>query len=201
MERLLELEPLDETHTKALSDRYHHHLWFAQITWKEHNLLGSIHRPDRPTNAPFRPIAIYLDNLRSAHNVGSILRTTEAFRLGSVYFGGYTPYIDNPKVQKTSMCSYDKVPCFKEVALTALPRPCIALETKEDAPSVMDYNFPESFTLMLGNEEYGLSDATMAIADQFVQIPLLGYKNSLNVASAYAVAAAAIQHSLTRIQK
>ena len=64
--------------------------------------------------------------------------------------------------------------------------------------SIYDFTFPEKFTLILGNEEYGLSDEWLNQCDQIVTIPMWGFKNSLNVASAYAIAAYEIrkQHFL-----
>jgi tRNA G18 (ribose-2'-O)-methylase SpoU len=193
----LQLPLLKENDHKLLSDRYHLHLAESGTSLKEHNLLYSdYHQPDHASSVPYLPVAIYLDNIRSAFNVGSILRTTEAFRLGKVYFTKTTPFIDNPKVQKTSMRTTDKVPCEKNVPLSSLPRPLIALETHPDAPSIFDFSFPPAFTLMLGNEEYGLSEESLASRDAIVQIPLYGFKNSLNVASAFAIAAGVISHQL-----
>jgi tRNA G18 (ribose-2'-O)-methylase SpoU len=193
IEKWLGLPHVEPTHFQALSDRYHDHLKQAEVSWKEHNLLlPQTHQIDAPSAVAYLPLAIYLDNLRSAFNVGSILRTTEAFRLGTVHFGGNTPYIDNPKVQKTSMCAFDKVPCRK--GSEALPGPLIALETLPGAPTLFDFPFPEVFTLVLGNEEYGVSATILSQVSAVVQIPLWGFKNSLNVASAYAIAAGVISH-------
>ncbi len=195
IENWLQLIPLEETDFRALSDRYHFHLAKAGISWKEHNLLApSFHQSDQSSSVSYLPIAIYLDNLRSAFNVGSILRTTEALRLGKVYFVKNTPFIDNLKVQKTSMETFNKVPCDRDMKLSELPRPLIALETDPYAPSVFDFTFPKSFTLMLGNEEYGLSKEALSLRDATVKIPLYGFKNSLNVASAFAIAAGVISH-------
>ncbi|MBS0605065.1 MAG: TrmH family RNA methyltransferase [Verrucomicrobia bacterium] len=194
------LPRLSEEDFPALSDRYHMHLAKAEISWKEHNLLATtpFHQQDEPSSVPCLPIAIYLDNLRSAFNVGSILRTTEAFRLGKVCFAKQTPFVDNLKVQKTSMDTFDKVVCEQNAVLSSLPRPMIALETDPNAPCVFDFVFPPSFTLMLGNEEYGLSKESLAQADAIVRIPLVGYKNSLNVASAFAIAAGVISNQLRK---
>lgn len=187
--------PEEDFHT--LSDRYHMHLEKAKIELKEHDLLfPAFHKMDHTSSAPWLSVSVYLDNLRSAFNVGSILRTTEAFRLGNVRFGKTTPFIDNLKVQKTSMCTYDKVVCERALSLAELPRPLIALETAEDAPSIFDFPFPDSFTLMLGNEEYGLSEEALSQRDAIVKIPLYGFKNSLNVASAFAIASSVISHQL-----
>ncbi len=196
LERWLGLEPLPEADFPQLSDRYHFHLTRADVSWKEHNLLNTFRVKDIPSAAPCLPVHIYLDHLRSAHNVGSILRTTEAFRFAGIFFKTNTPYIDNPKVQKTSMQTYDKVPCKRIESLDELPGPLIALETDPLAESVFTFSFPKTFTLMLGNEEYGLSEESLKKRDAIVSIPLFGYKNSLNVASAYAIAAGVISHQL-----
>ncbi len=196
------LPPMAVKEFTTLSDRYHLHLEKARISLKEHGLLfPPYHQTDAPSDAPYLPLAIYLDNLRSAFNVGSILRTTEAFRLGKVCFGKTTPFIDNPKVQKTSMCTFDKVPCEQPLSLSDLPRPLIALETAPDAPSIFDFAFPPVFTLLLGNEEYGLSEELLSQSDAIVKIPLYGFKNSLNVASAFAIAAGVISHQLRPFDK
>ena len=197
LEKWMELPHLQESDFPGLSDRYHLHLAAAGISWKEHNLLSSpISQIDRPSSMPWLPVSIYLDNLRSAFNVGSILRTAEAFRLGNVCFSKNTPFVDNLKVQKTSMDAFDKVPCVQNAQIPDLPHPLIALETDPQAPSVFDFEFPESFTLMLGNEEYGLSEEALSQKSAIVRIPLYGFKNSLNVASAFAIAAGVISHQL-----
>ncbi len=197
VERWLELPVLEDRGFKSLSDRYHFHLSQSEISWQEHNLLpGLFLKKDQPSDVPFLPVGIYLDNLRSAFNIGSVLRTTEAFRLGTVYFAKNTPFIDNQKVQKTSMDTFDKVPCFRDIPFSELPQPLIALETDDEAPSVFDFAFPKSFTLLLGNEEYGLSDEVLSLRSHTIRIPLYGFKNSLNVASAFAIAAGVISHQL-----
>jgi tRNA G18 (ribose-2'-O)-methylase SpoU len=177
---------------KILADRYHWHLHEAGLDLKEHNLLA-IRTGDHAPQADFGPIAIVLDNIRSAFNVGSILRTSEAFRLGSVYFFGHTPFITNEKVIRTSMGASSIVPCYQHVPIEQLPRPLIALETSDAAIPIGEFVFPEVFTLALGNEEYGISEAVLKEADHLVEIPLVGMKNSLNVACAFAIAAAEIR--------
>lgn len=181
------------TSLKLISDRYHYHLKNANIELKEHNLLPHIRQGDHTPTLDFSNIAIYLDNVRSAYNVGSILRTTEALRIGNLYFGIKTPFIDNNKVIKTSMGASSIVKCHNNYNLSDLPRPWIALETASDATAVSDFIFPESFTLILGNEEFGVSDEILKETDFFIDIPLYGQKNSINVACAYSIAAAEIR--------
>lgn len=174
---------------KVIADAYHEHLLQAEISKREHHLLQNVRTGDREQGEEPWPIAIYLDRLRSAHNVGSIIRTVEGLALGEIYFSPTTPFITHKQVQDTSMGSYQWVRCFQGVHLSSLQRPIIALETSPDAISLYDFIFPSSFTLVVGNEEYGCSDETLALVDFIIEIPLRGRKNSLNVANAFAIAA------------
>ncbi len=193
--QLLHLPPIPFT-PEALSDRFHDHSKEAQLHPKEHEFLPLIKTGDQPSNTPFLPIWIYLDNLRLAQNAGSIIRTTEAFRLGSICFGGNTPFIDQSKVQAAAMGSDKIVPCTQEK--TDLPRPFIGLETVENATPIFEYKFPKNFTLVIGNEEYGISKDMLGKCADFVQIPLVGQKNSINVACAFAITAAAIRSNYNK---
>lgn len=188
----LGLPPCDPKAPKAIADRYHLHLKAAAIQHKEHNLLPSIRQGDRPAGEGAWPFAIYLDNIRSAHNVGSILRTVEAFSLGIVYFSDTTPFKTNKQVKDAAMGTCQWVECHQGTFLESLPRPIIALETCDEAMPLYNFSFPDVFTLVVGNEEYGCSDQTLTTADFLVEIPLRGRKNSLNVANAFAIAAAEI---------
>lgn len=181
---LLESVPMEK---EALSERYHYHLKVASIHVKEDRFLKEVRHLDHLSNEPFLPISIYLDDLRSAHNVGSIIRTTEAMRLGSLYFSGSTPPLTHPQVMKTAMGSHSSVPCFTNTF--PIQRPFIALETHAKASSLYDFTFPSHFTLILGNEEYGVSKKLLDQSDSIVSIPLFGSKNSLNVAAAFAITA------------
>lgn len=179
---------------KSIADRYHQHISRAKISHKEHNLLPSIsiRQGDRALSEKPWPIAIYLDKIRSAHNVGSILRTVEAFSLGTVYFSEQTPFVDHKQVQDAAMGAGSWIQCHRDTPLEALPKPIIAMETSGNAISLFDFIFPETFTLVLGNEEYGCSDLALQAADCIIEIPLRGHKNSLNVANAFAIASAEI---------
>lgn len=178
---------------KAIADAYHFHLSFTRISLKEHNLLPQIHTQDKFWAPPCLDTVIFLENIRSAHNVGSILRTTEAMSLGSVVFGGMTPLPTHKQVQDTSMGTWNWIE-WRKGGISNLPRPLIALETGRETIPLDEFHFPKSFTLALGNEEYGCSDALLREADCIVSIPLYGRKNSLNVANAFAIAAYTIRY-------
>ncbi len=189
----LELEPFYNKNLKKVSDLYHHHLSMGKLSLKEHNLLPFIRKGDRAPKKDFGNCTLYLEQLRSAYNVGSILRTVEAFRLGPIYFHPKTPFVNHDKVKKTSMGADQFVPCHVLKNLQDLPRPWVALETLEKGLEISEFIFPPSFTLIVGNEEYGVSDEILKKANYALKIPLLGFKNSLNVACAFAIAAQEIQ--------
>lgn len=184
------IDTFKSTNLKDISDRYHYHLKNADISLKEHNLLPTLRALDgNNEQAPFLENAIYLDGLRSAFNVGNIIRTTEALRIGKIYFDDKTPYVNNEKVQKTSMGAYQLTTCLNSFDLKDLPHPFIGLDTSDKSVSLYDFIFPEKFTLILGNEEYGISNNMLKQVDYLIEIPMLGFKNSINVASAFAICA------------
>lgn len=175
---------------EEISNRFHEHLSFTGRGLKEHNLLPHITQIDKATAEPYLPIDIYLDHIRSAHNVGSIIRTNEGLRIGSLWRSLQVPWIDQGAVLKTAMgcVSYlDKGEVCTD--LSKLKRPFIGLETADSAHNLNAFTFPHEFTLVLGNEEYGISQTLKNEIDIWLQIPMYGFKNSLNVANAFAITA------------
>ena len=81
----IKLEPYIHTDFKALANRYHWHMQKAGMSLKEHNLLPSLRSGDHEPKLDFPNVAVYLDHVRSAYNVGNILRTIEALRIGKLY--------------------------------------------------------------------------------------------------------------------
>ena len=150
--------------------------------------------PEEFARLPRRPIHIVLDNLRSAFNVGSIFRLADAARAAEVIPCGYTAYPPHHKLEQTSLGTTDSVPWrrFDDTvsALTDLKAKgvqLVAVETARGASPYhrFEYNFPVA--LVLGNEALGVSEAALRMCDAVVEIPVFGYKNSINVATAAGV--------------
>lgn len=177
-------------HKKNLIDRYHQHLEKAGIPSNENVFL--VEKKDNKKARPLKGVQIYLENIRSAHNVGSIVRTAEAFGLGPLFFCPKTAFIDHPKVKDTAMGCEKWLECKIAGNFDKLPRPLIVFETSKIAESLNEFHFPKSFTVAFGNEEYGCSQELLKTADSIVKIPLRGKKNSLNVANAFSIVAASI---------
>lgn len=185
----MNLPPIQNTH-EHLCNRHYEHCCAAEIFHKEHNLIPT---PTKDSPSPVKPssLYIYLDHIRSAHNIGSIIRTCEALRAGTLCFSESMCSINNPKLLKTSMGAHEHINIIENCKIEKLPRPWIAIETngKENA---FQFSYPQQGTLIFGNEEYGISDSILEEVDITVAIPLKGFKNSLNVSNAFSIIAGII---------
>ncbi len=134
------------------------------------------------------PLSLILDDLRSAFNVGSIFRSAECFGVSHIHLCGYTPTPQNKKVQKTAMgtdkfVKWSTHPSIEQV-ITKLKKDgftIYALETTTQSKDISKTGFKQPCALILGNEALGISEETLKLADEIIQIPLSGWKNSLNV--------------------
>jgi len=147
--------------------------------------------PEEFARLPRRPIHIVLDNLRSAFNVGSIFRLADAARAAEVIPCGYTAYPPHHKLEQTSLGTTDSVPWRRFVdtasALADLRwsgAEVVAVETVRGASRYHRFNCHFPVALVLGNEALGVSEAVLELCDAVVEIPVFGYKNSINVATA-----------------
>jgi 23S rRNA (guanosine2251-2'-O)-methyltransferase len=139
-------------------------------------------------------ITLILDNLRSAFNVGSIFRTAECFGISKIYLCGYTPNPTNQKVTKTAMGTENFVDWEKCDSTDKLIRQLknenvqiYALETVESAKLISEADIREPAAIVIGNEALGISSKILQLADEIIQIPIFGWKNSLNVGVATAI--------------
>ena len=146
------------------------------------------------------PIAVVAHDLRSAHNVGSIFRTSDAAGLQHVYLTGITPGPEHRGVAKTALGAQDAVPWTAEPDVDALLArlraegyTVAALERTPDAipPQAVPLDaFP--LVLVLGNELDGVPERLLEAADIVVGLPQWGMKASLNVSVAFGIAAYAL---------
>ncbi len=146
------------------------------------------------------PVIVVADNLRSAVNIGGIFRTAEFFQSEAVWLCGYTATPDHPHVVRSAMGTEACVPWqtwdHMQSAIAALRARgfvIYALETcsKAEPADRCLYRFPAA--ILLGNERFGLDPDILAGADSVISIAACGTKNSLNVVSAFAIAAQAMR--------
>ncbi len=156
-----------------------------------------------------RQIVLVAHNLRSAHNVGSLLRTAEGLGVFNVILSGYTPY---PLTARDDRLPHEAAKTDKQISKTALGAEktqrwqrqpeitkvvdqlkkegfsLIALEQSPKALLLSEFNPPRSLAVFLGNEVTGLDQSLVDLCDQIVAIPMLGQKESYNVTVAAAMA-------------
>lgn len=139
---------------------------------------------------------IILENIRSAYNVGNVIRTADA--LGwEVRLTGYSPSpMENPKVKKTSLGAEDHVQLrqfnYSEDAIEEAKKlwiPVIAAEITPEATSLASYKRAkeQSLAIIFGNEVEGVLPQTLKAVDEVVFIPMQGIKESLNIGQSSAI--------------
>ena len=150
----------------------------------------------RPTPEEYRragklPIAVMLDNVRSAGNVGSFFRTCDAFAIREIILCGITASPPSKEIHKTALGAEFTVPWkyFRDSgeAIEYLKEggyAIIAVEQAEAAVPLGEFDFRSGgkYAFVFGNEVDGVSQEIMDIADGAIEIPQAGTKHSLNVA-------------------
>lgn len=133
------------------------------------------------------PISLYLDDIRSPFNLGSIFRTSECFGVSNIYLSKDTTSPDHKRAIRTSMGCIEKMD-WKIKELKEIKEPVFALEL--GGKPIHEFKFPKSGTVIIGSEELGVSPEALKLADSSlgrVTIPLSGEKSSLNVANATSI--------------
>ncbi len=136
------------------------------------------------------PVVIILDNVRSMNNVGSIFRTSDAFRIEHIYLCGITAKPPHKEIEKTALgatlsvaWTYEAV---TENVITTLKKQnfqIIAIEQVENSIELQDFkpDFNSKIALIFGNEIMGVEQKIIDISHQCVEIPQLGIKHSFNI--------------------
>jgi 23S rRNA (guanosine2251-2'-O)-methyltransferase len=156
-----------------------------------------------------RRLVLIAHNLRSAHNVGSLLRTCDGLGAEQVFLTGYTPYpsktydkrlphisqkIDR-QIIKTALGAEQSVawqqfseisPVIKELKSKGFV--VAALEQAPGSVKLPDFEPPAKLALIIGREVEGIEPEILAMCDQILEIPMFGRKESFNVVQAAAMA-------------
>jgi 23S rRNA (guanosine2251-2'-O)-methyltransferase len=143
------------------------------------------------------PLAVVLDEVRSALNVGSVFRTADAFACAEVILCGLTATPPHREIMKTALGSTESVAwrhfSETEIALNALRTEGYILVAVEQADATVflqniendifaKHDADVKIALILGNEVDGVSEGAMQMADYVVEVPQFGTKHSLNIA-------------------
>ena len=141
-------------------------------------------------NSEKLPLVVVLDNVRSLHNVGSVFRTSDAFRVQSVLLCGITATPPNAEIHKTALGAEDVVDWqyFESTsdAVEMLRQEgyhIFAIELCDGSIALQDFevSLGEKYAVILGNEVKGVQQAVVDASDGAIEIPQFGTKHSLNV--------------------
>lgn len=136
------------------------------------------------------PVVIVLDNVRSLHNVGSVFRTADAFRLAGLCLCGITACPPSAEIHKTALGAEDSVDWryFADTLeavgwLRAAGYTVLAVEQVEGSRMLdrLRLDAAGRYALVVGNEVKGVRQDVVDAADGAVEIPQFGTKHSLNV--------------------
>ena len=139
------------------------------------------------------PLVVVLDDVRSMHNVGSVFRTGDAFRIEAVYLCGITSTPPSAEIHKTALGAEDSVEwkayASAQEAVVALKEAGYEIYSVEQVHgSTMLHDFVPSkgrkYAVILGNEVKGVHQEVVDMSDGCLEIPQFGTKHSLNVSVA-----------------
>ena len=137
------------------------------------------------------PIIVVLDNVRSHLNVGSVFRTSDAFRIEAIYLCGITGTPPHRDIQKTALGATETV-TWKYLSTTmaaiitlknaGYQIAAIEQATQATMLQAVKYNGNDKIAVVFGNEVEGVQQSVVDDADMVIEIPQLGTKHSLNIA-------------------
>ncbi len=141
-------------------------------------------------NVEKNPVALVLDDVRSAMNVGSAFRTSDAFCIEKIYLCGITAQPPHREINKTALGAQDSVDwehkenvqsCVEELKNKGYQ--IVAVEQADESTSLLDFQLEDGakYALVFGNEVFGVNDKVVESADVVLEIPQYGTKHSLNI--------------------
>ena len=142
------------------------------------------------------PVIVVLENIRSAYNVGSIFRTADAFLVEAIYICGYTAKPPHKEIKKTALGAEETI-AWQHFSTTAeaihdlkeAGYAVYAAEQAEGSVQLQQAGFEQNrkMAVVFGNEVAGVEQSTIGLCEGCIEIPQLGMKHSLNIATAAGV--------------
>ena len=136
------------------------------------------------------PFVVVLDNVRSLHNVGSVFRTSDAYRVESIYLCGVTATPPSAEIHKTALGAEDSVAWhyYKDTreAVEQLREEgytVYSIEQVQGSIALQDLQLEKGkkYAVILGNEVKGVQQEVVDMSDGCIELPQYGTKHSLNV--------------------
>ena len=136
------------------------------------------------------PITIVIDNVRSALNIGSVFRTSDAFLIENIILCGITATPPNKEIRKTSLGSTDSVNWeYVENTTDAVQQLIkegyyvVGVEQADKSTLLNEFKLTKKpIAIIMGNEVNGVGQEVINLCDEVIEIPQFGTKHSLNIA-------------------
>lgn len=136
------------------------------------------------------PVVIVLDNIRSALNVGSVFRTSDAYLIDKIFLCGITAKPPHKEINKTAIGATDSVEweyyesvddCLNQLKNDGFT--LLGVEQTDESKNLHDYpiSVDKKYALVFGNEVNGISNSVLPVLDQGIELPQFGTKHSLNI--------------------
>ncbi|MAF14040.1 MAG: RNA methyltransferase [Parcubacteria group bacterium] len=142
-----------------------------------------------------KEIYLIIQNVRSLFNVGSMFRTADVFDVTKIYLCGYTGFPPRDQISKTALGAEEWIDWERKRQTNTLIKKLkkqgvkiVVLETGEKNKALPKFKPKFPLALIVGNELTGVNQSTIELADDIITIPMLGKKDSLNVATAAGIA-------------
>ena len=140
-------------------------------------------------NSKKSPIVVVLDNVRSALNVGSVFRTSDAFRIEKIYLCGITATPPNKEIRKSALGATESVKWEKVEDTESIIKKLksegyhiCAIEQTENSTMLNNFIPPEKpIAVVFGHEVNGVQQSVVDLCNQSIEIPQIGTKHSLNI--------------------
>ena len=136
---------------------------------------------------------VYLDKVQDPGNVGTIIRTADAFGIDCVVLSKECADIYSPKVVRSTMGSIFHLPVIRDVGVEELKK----LNMKIYSSSLdgdEEFKIEDNSILVIGNEGNGISNETKAVTNEFIKIKMPGNAESLNAS----IAAGILMYEFTK---
>ena len=139
------------------------------------------------------PVVIVLDDIRSGHNVGSVFRTADAFRIEKIYLCGHSCTPPHPEIYKTALGAEDTIPyqkihsaaeCIKDLKSNGYY--IIGIEQTDSSNPLHMFKIDKktNYAIVLGNEINGVQIEALELCNDIIEIPQEGTKHSFNISVA-----------------
>ena len=142
-----------------------------------------------------KEVYLVVPNIRSAHNVGAMFRTSDAFGIKKIFLCGYTATPPKKQIDKVALGAEKWIPWEHydnpKVPIKNLKKEgveIVGLEKTDSSQSVSEASFNYPIALVVGQEVSGMDMDLVEMCDKIIHIPMRGKKSSLNVSVAVGAA-------------